>query len=254
MRSRGRSALRAGLLAGLWLMGGPIAVGPAVAIGLQVAPVELTLTAGRPADGLWLSNTSSDVIHAQVRVFHWTQDGGADTLTASRGLVVSPPMLTIPAGQRQLVRVIRTGAPPMGVGAHEDTYRILVDELPVPSLKQTGVNFVVRFSLPIFVTPAGKLTPKPELDWSLHRVGGHAVLEVANRGNGHAQLAKVTFVDRAGRRSELTPGLLGYALAGQTMRWTLKPTAMTFDGGGTLEVQLNGQTISVPIAPPDGSR
>ena len=254
MIARGHAALRAGLLVGLWLLGGPLAVGPVLAIGLQVSPVELTLTAGRPADGLWLSNTGSGIIHAQVRVYHWTQVGGEDTLTPSQGLVVSPPMLAVQPGQRQLVRVIRTGAPPMGAGAHEDTYRIIVDELPVPSLNQTGVNFVVRFSLPIFVTPAGRLVPTPELDWSLHRDGDHAVLQVANHGNGHAQIARMTFVDRAGRHTEITKGLLGYALPGQTMRWPLKPRAATFDGGGTLEVQLNGQTVSVPIAPPDGAR
>ena len=253
MWPRGHVALRV-LLAGLSVMAGLISFQPATAIGLQVSPVGLTLTGSRPADGLWLSNTSSEVIHAQVRVYHWTQDGGVEAQTPTRGLVISPPMLEIPPGQKQLVRVIRTGAPPIGPGAREDAYRISVDELPLPSKVQIGVRFVVHYSLPVFVTPAGKASPTPQLGWSIHRDGDHAVLEVSNHGTGHAQLVKLNFIDPAGQRAVITPGLLGYALAGQTMRWPLKQRPMMFAGGGTLEVQLNDEPVSVPIAPLDAAR
>src|SRR5690625_4670723 len=105
----------------------------AYASGLQVSPVSLTLQADQNAQGLWLSNTGSSVVHAQVRVYHWTQNGGAKQLTPSRALVVSPPMLAIQPGQKQLIRVIRVGAPPSGPNAVEDAYRLAIDELPIDS-------------------------------------------------------------------------------------------------------------------------
>src|SRR5574337_2035401 len=48
-----------------------LASAAAFASGLQVAPVSLTLKATQQADGLWLSNTGENVVHAQVRVYRW---------------------------------------------------------------------------------------------------------------------------------------------------------------------------------------
>ena len=104
-----RSTFRLLLCAGLLLAGAS-----AWASGLQVAPVSLTLQPMQHADGLWLSNTGTDQVHAQVRVYRWTQADGADQLTPSQDLVISPPMLGIGPGDRQLIRVIRIGAPPSG--------------------------------------------------------------------------------------------------------------------------------------------
>jgi len=97
------------------------ASGWAMASGLQVAPVTLSLQPSQNADGLWLSNTGDNVIHAQVRVYHWAQDANGDQLTLSQGLVISPPILQLAVGEQQLVRVIRLGAPPNGSGAVEDS-------------------------------------------------------------------------------------------------------------------------------------
>lgn len=118
--------MRSILLSTLLLMGGA-----AFASGLQVSPVTLTLSPTQAADGLWLSNTGDNVVNAQVRVFRWTQEGGEDKLTPSRGLLVSPPMLQLPAEGRQLIRAIRAGAPPSGPGAVQEAYRVIIDELPV---------------------------------------------------------------------------------------------------------------------------
>jgi fimbrial chaperone protein len=211
------------------------------ASGLQVAPVGLSLKATQNADGLWLSNTGTDEIHAQVRVYHWTQGGAGDQLASSSGLVISPPMLQITSGNQQMIRVIRVGAPPNGAGAVEDAYRLAIDELPVDTKGKPGLHFVLHYSVPIFIEPAGSAVLSPQLQWKLQQDGQHVVLEVSNRGNQHAQLATLNFVDAAGHRTEVEAGLLGYVLPGSTMHWVLKPPAKTFTTGGTLEVMINGQ-------------
>jgi fimbrial chaperone protein len=218
-----------------------MASGTLAASGLQVSPVSLTLTPAQAADGLWLSDTGTDPLQAQVRVYRWTQRDGQDQLEPSRDLVISPPMLQIDAGSRQLIRVIRTGAPPSGAGAAEASYRVIIDELPAAAGKR-GVKFVMRYSVPVFVEPVGADTA-PALHWSLGKADGHAFLEVTNTGTRHAQLAQVSVVDRSGRRTDLAPGLLGYVLPGATMHWTLKAPAEAFNEGGTLDGMVNGQKV-----------
>lgn len=228
--------------------------GSASASGLQVSPISLTIQSTQNADGLWLSNTGNSVVSAQVRVYRWTQEGGEDKLTPSRALLVSPPMLQLPVEGRQLIRAIRAGAPPSGPGAVQEAYRVIIDELPVDapaaatspapinSGAKKGLQFVLRYSVPIFVQPAGEAPSSPQLRWSVRDDAGKAVLEVANSGGSHAQLADLNFTDNAGRRTAVHPGLLGYVLPGAQMRWTLSAPASTFAAGGSWEAMINGNT------------
>jgi fimbrial chaperone protein len=230
------------------------ASGWAMASGLQVAPVTLSLQPSQNADGLWLSNTGDNVIHAQVRVYHWAQDANGDQLTLSQGLVISPPILQLAVGEQQLVRVIRLGAPPNGSGAVEDAYRVAIDELPVDMHGKKGLQFVLHYMLPVFVEPAGVTAAPPILHWSLQQDGDHAVLQVGNTGGSHAQLASLSFINSAGQRSEITPGLLGYVLPGATMRWVLKPPVAVFASGGTLEASINGEKATQKLSLADRPR
>lgn len=226
----------------------------ATASGLQVSPVTLTLQPTQNADGLWLSNTGDNVVNAQVRVYRWTQEGFEDKLTPSRGLLVSPPMLQLPAEARQLIRAIRTGAPPSGAGAAEEAYRVIIDELPVDTQGKKGLQFVLRYSVPIFVEPAGAPASAPQLTWALRQEAGKAVLEVANGGGMHAQLADLAFTDAAGHRTVVHAGLLGYVLPGAQMRWGLKEPAATFAAGGTWEAMINGNNAQQNIPTVDSPR
>jgi fimbrial chaperone protein len=224
------------------------------ASGLQVAPTTLSLQSSQNADGLWLSNTGDAVVHAQLRVYHWTQDANGDQLTPSSGLVVSPPMLQLAIGDRQLIRVIRVGPPPIGPGATEDAYRLAIDELPIDAQGKQGLQFVLHYSVPIFIEPAGPAANPPQLQWSLRQDGQTVLLQVSNLGGSHAQLAALNFVDGAGHRTEINAGLLGYVLPGATMHWALKPSAAVFAAGGTLEVMINGEKATENLSLGDRRR
>jgi fimbrial chaperone protein len=231
-----------------------LACGIAGASGLQVSPVSLTLPATQNADGLWLSNTGDNVVHAQVRVYHWTQENGEDKLTPTRSLLVSPPMLQLEVADRQLIRAIRIGAPPTGPSAAEDAYRVIIDELPVDMQGKKGLQFVLRYSVPIFISPAGPDAGAPQLKWTLYREEGHATLEVANSGLTHAQLANLSYVDAAGQRTEAHAGLLGYVLPGARMRWSLKSPPSAFAAGGMFEAMINGNTEQPNVSLADRAR
>ncbi|GAA0917499.1 molecular chaperone [Rothia nasimurium] len=217
------------------------------ASGLQVSPIGLRLAAGTPADALWLTNTGSEILHAQVRVFRWIQQDGQDMYDASRDLLASPPMVTIAPGGKQMVRVIRTGAPPDGA---ETAYRVIVDELP--NGKHDGLNFVLRYSVPVFLAPKGDPAVKATLHTEWITTPSGPMVRIRNDGNGHAQIAELSFTDASGKRTTLVRGLVGYALPGSTMSW---PTPKeTPPATGVLKARVNSEPVESTLVTGAGGR
>ncbi len=218
------------------------------AASLQVAPTSLQLTARQNAEALWISNSGTAPVDVQARVFRWTQRDGRDELEPTTDLVISPPMQALAAGQQQLIRVVRANPqPPPG----QQAYRVIVDEVPTLDPNREGMQFVLRYSLPVFVQPDGDVPDKPELQASLlTQPDGTLMLEVRNLGSSYVQLADLA-MGTAERPQIFKPGLVGYVLSGQTMRWPLEITAARL-GGASLSAKINGasQATPLPASPP----
>src|SRR5690606_35050558 len=117
----------------------------AIAASLQVAPTSLFIDAERNADGLTLSNSGAQSLYAQVRVFRWSQVDGEDRLEPTTDVAISPPMVELPLGGEQLVRVIRPISPPTEM---ESSYRVIVDEIPTQDADDDQrLCFVLRYSV-----------------------------------------------------------------------------------------------------------
>ncbi len=212
------------------------------AASLQVAPTSLTLQGRQNADALWLSNSGKQAVQVQLRVFRWTQADGSESLAPSEDLVASPAMQTLSPGQRQLVRIVRTRPAPVPA---EMAYRVIVDELPTTNERQ-GLQFVLRYSIPIFIVPEGG-AGVPALEARLLGGDDGGILEVRNRGTQHAQIADLAYGKDAATATPVVPGLLGYVLAGQTMRWPLESASSRFTGG-TFVARINGAAELQPLA------
>ncbi|HEY1076194.1 MAG TPA: molecular chaperone [Fontimonas sp.] len=224
--------------------------GASFAGGFSVSPTTLTFAADQTAEGLRLHNTGNRPINAQLRVFAWTQAGDDDVLTPSKALVVSPPMATLAPGQQQFVRIIRTDATPV---AAERSFRLLIDELPPPAppagAPVSGLDFVVRFSVPVFVAAAGDAPG--ETRWSLHeRADGTMQLRGDNPSPRHVQLADLRILDASGGTLYEQPGLVGYVLGGAQRGWLLKsaPSA-SLRNAREIEARIDGQTRRQPLEP-----
>ena len=213
----------------------------ASASGLQIAPTSLEMAAAGPAQALWLTNTGDHELRAQVRAYKWSQSQGKDALEPTQALVASPPMLTVPPGGRQLVRVIRTG---QDGAAGEQTYRLLVDELPLEAAKGTGVQYVLRYSVPVFIGVSGT----PQLKWSGAPSKEGLELTVSNAGTGHAQIREVSLVG-SGAATPIVPGLLGYVLPGATMHWTIALPAGANATNASLKALVNGDATDQMLSP-----
>lgn len=227
---------------------------PAFAASLQVSPIIIDLPARQHSEGLWLSNSGSQPLQAQVRIYAWVQENGEDRLKPTNDMVVSPPMLTIQPEQRQIVRIVRVGAG-QAAPSEEKAYRVVIDELPVGA-SSDGVKFVLRYSVPVFIASAssasvaaGDRAAAPRLDWGLRNGPAGTQLVASNMGRTRAKVTDVSFVGRDGKRVVLGEGLYGYVLTGSVRHWPLSREAGVAAGNGKLSVSVNEQATSIQIPP-----
>jgi fimbrial chaperone protein len=218
------------------------AAGAAHARGqLQTRQTGVLIAAGERAGRLVLANTGDAPVAAQVRLYAWVQDGHEDVLTPSTALVASPAIVEIPADSEQLVRLVR---PSSAAPEQELAYRAVVDELPGPpgDEAEAAVAVRMRYLLPVFVRTADAGPAQVHCGIEAQR------LVCRNSGGRAAQLAAASLVGAAGRRIELTDGLLGYVLAGSTRRWPLEAADLVALGAPqTLEVRLNGEPVQLEL-------
>jgi len=209
------------LLILLSLFAAPLVRGAA----LQLKPISVTFSAEESARTILLSNTGTQLLRAQVRAYRWTQENGTDVLRPSDEIYSSPPMLEIPEGKPQLVRVIRQIRQTQR-NADESAYRLIVDELPsvANTAHPTNVQFLLRYSIPIFV-PSGDALSTPDeeipLRVSVQNRGDEATLRIDNPRHNHVKLTRLVVMLANGKSKILHDGLLGYVLAGQSRVWHL---------------------------------
>ncbi|WP_345817835.1 molecular chaperone (plasmid) [Paraburkholderia sp. PREW-6R] len=216
----------------------PLTAWPA---SLQISPVSVELQSGEKATGVTLRNPDEQPMYGQVRVFRWDQENGEDVLAPSQELIASPPLVEMAPHGEQLVRLVRANAVPSST---EQSYRLLIDELPQPEEgSSSGVKIRLRYSVPVFVEPAG-VAGVPDLTWHLWKTSSGWTMRVQNTGTRRAQIAAVDVVDRAGTPHHVNRGLLGYALAGRAGEWSI-----TLPGGTDLtgSVRIKANVNSLPM-------
>lgn len=222
-------------------------LGPASlhAADLQVAPTLVTVPADRNAEGLQLRNSGQHPVYAQVRVFAWQQVDGEDRLVETQDVAISPPMLEIPPGAEQLVRIVRLGPAPATL---EASYRVVVDELPGPARPaptRTGLNFVLRYSIPVFMEAAAPTAPVLQARIEGGVAGRHFVLD--NTGSARAQVADLVHAGPQGTHS-IANGLAGYVLPGQQRRWPL-PFEARPGPAAEIQARINGEPDARSLLP-----
>lgn len=235
-----RTLSRVALTLSAWAM----LPGIAHAEGLQVAPVSVTIP--ERSGTIWLTNEGNEPLRAQVRVFRWSQNEGEDVLAETTDLVASPPFVAVAPGAQQVVRLVRTAAAVDPSAPCEQSFRIVVDELPAADRPDgSGLQYVLRFSVPVYLTTPACADLAPVLAWRIEQGHDGPALLVANTGQVRAQLADLALVAAGGARTDVGSGLVGYVLPGQQRRFTLNSTAIA---GGNVEVSVNGSRVVAPVA------
>lgn len=246
-------------VAGAWCI---TAAAPAWAVApLMIWPIDPVILGDQRAAAVWVENHGTEPLSIQVRVLDWQQPEGVERLGPQQQVVASPPITSIPPGQRQMVRLIATQ--PALPGA-ERAYRVLVDELPSTDPASdaapggAAVKLQMRYSLPLFVYGKGVRPDKelatnterkqpeparllrPQIAWSITRAEGKPMLNIRNLGEAHARITGVEWVADGQAPVAVNQGLLGYVLPQVRMRWPLdrEPPA-----GYTLKAVVNGTSM-----------
>ena len=215
-----------------------------LAASLQVAPISVAFSPQEKAKEIWLTNTSERPIRAQTRVLIWSQVAGQDQVNPTRDLVASPSITEIKAGEQQLIRIIRIAPQNIAV---EQTYRLLIDELPSSGQAdaQTGLQLLLQYSIPVFIQPTDSIAMRNGLTL-LNQVNfqyQNQQLIVKNNAKSHIRISELTYINPNGERLPLINGLVGYALAGQSMRWDI-PESKKILPNGKFEARINSDGLA----------
>lgn len=209
---------------------------------LQAGPTLLEIGPQATSTGLILRNAGDTPVAAQVRVYAWSQPEGADLLVPSDDIAVSPPILEVPAGGEQVVRVVRLIPP---VSGRDRSYRVVVDELPQAEGGGRGhVNLRLRYVIPAFLRAPG--APPPTVACRIAGGGTHLACE--NHGGRAARFGASRLLTDRGEVLVLSDGLFGYVLPGSHRAWVLPEVRPELHGPALqLETSLNGQPATLEV-------
>jgi fimbrial chaperone protein len=199
-----RALALAALLAGsLW------ASSAANAGSFSVSPVRLYMTPKDRAIAVTLRNEGDTEVVLQAEINVWSQKAdGTDELTPTDDLILSPPIIKLPARGTQIVRLARLVP---ADASRQLTYRMIIREVPEIKAKP-GLNipFALAFSLPVFITPP---LAARQMACSLAKTEAKtAALTCTNTGTAYAQTRDVTLKYAGGTSVKLNGG--GYVLPG----------------------------------------
>lgn len=226
---------------------------------LLIWPIDPVIESSQRATALWLENQGSEPATLQVRIFDWNQDGHQSNYLPQQLVIPSPPIATIAPGGRQLVRLMSTQPPMPGT---ERALRIFIDELPTSGNKDPVdggvVKLQLRYAVPLFVYGAGARPPltrsregvessegvstQPVVQWTSSTEAGQHFLLLRNTGMVHGRVTEVEWSEAGKQVQSVNPGLLGYVLAGSTIRF---PVAIAVPRKAQLRARLNGRAASL---------
>lgn len=206
----------------------------ASAASLQVAPTTVEIPMGSSASTLMLKNPGKAPLKAQIRVYRWSLAAGEEKLEPANDVVASPPMVSVKPGTDYTVRLVRLNKAPV---QSEETYRVIIDEIPDPSQRAAGVvQLAFRYSIPVFFLPGANA--KGQLTWSVERRNGKLVVSATNTGARRVRLADLKAVDDKGKSAVIAKGLAGYVLARSSKSWVAPNTLNA--GASSLQISAQG--------------
>lgn len=232
------------------------------ASNMLVWPIYQMIESDQKGSILWLENRGNNDVNLQVRILRWNQKDQQDVYQDQQDVIASPPFMLVPAGQRQLVRILKQ----VNIPAEQEwAYRIVIDEIPSqvqPAQATVGMNLQMRYVLPLFLygndistvvrtdkKRGSKAATQPVLRWNIESQGNKNFISFHNSGIVHARISNVFFGDINDPQKASTviaKGLLGYVLPGQKMVWPIDQNKM-IPSDKKLFVQLEDNRPAIEI-------
>lgn len=188
------------------------------AFSVFINPVILKLDNGQQIVSFTATNKSDTKMTFQLSAEKWNQKNGVDSTVRSNDIIVTPPVITIPPGAEQTIRV---GLRNPVVYSTEATYRVLLRQLSVDAnnkFLKNSLNVLLSFSMPLFITPAQEIK---SISWDIKKISDTKLrLKLINKGNVHVVISKLALQDASGS-IYFSPKVVGRVLSGQSQEWEL---------------------------------
>src|SRR6185437_830830 len=169
----------------------------------------------------------------------WSLVHGEEKLEPTDDVVASPPTVVLAPNAKNIARIVRVSKQPV-VG--EESYRLLVDQLPDLSQQRNGaVNLMVRYSIPVFFGASNKKSPT--VAWSVATQGDKVILTAHNSGDRRLRISALSLHDANGKSVSFGNGLAGYALGQSAISWTVPRHGFSPSGS----ISVHGQSDGGPI-------
>jgi len=187
------------------------------ASSLDVDPIRVTFSAQKSVTVLTLTNAGDDPATVQLEPVAWSQIKGEDKYLPTRDLLATPPIFTVPAKGKQIIR-LGLRVPPNA--QQEMSYRLYLQEVPQANKAGgLGVVMALRIGVPVFVVPVAPV--KPLLQCTARRLSDtQTELSAVHGGTAHIQLRQITVVGMDKTPQQIQQAT--YILPGTSHAWTLK--------------------------------
>lgn len=248
IRGNQRSALAtvALLLTSAWL------TTAVTAATFSLNPMRIELSAKSRTGILNVSNNGDTPLTVRIKALTWTQpDGVDDTFGESRDFIINPPILTVPPGGRQMVRIASRHVVP---GPVEKSYRLAIAETAGGSAAVSTdgqaalrLRVAVTMNIPLIVgstNPQAAPVPAFEL---VRGAQGQWRLRVSNTGDAHLRLLELALL----RDEQVLVGDQAIAVVPGATRYIELPEAMP-PSGTALQIRAtsNGGPVAFAVSVP----
>ncbi len=187
--------------------------------GVSIDPVQMYINSQAKQRTTTLTLESTDETEAkifEIKAFKWTQQGnGENVLVPDDTLILNPKNFILQPNGKQTVRVgFNRPLESVLTGNQEGAWRILVEEIP-QAVKETSVNFLLSFNLPLFVGKQEDTNVKFNIE--------NNRLVAQNQANSHVQINNLKIVD-ANKKEVFKADTMAYLLAKMNYSYELNGT------------------------------
>ena len=159
----------------------------------SVTPVRIYMTPKDRAIAVTITNEGDSSVVLQADLNAWSQKpDGTDEQAPTEDLILSPPIIKLAPGARQVVRLALLKP---ADASRQLTYRMIMREVPeaTPNRDKTvQVPIALALSLPVFITPP---PAKREMDCTAARSTPQVLnVSCSNQGSAYAQVREISLL------------------------------------------------------------
>lgn len=208
------------------------------ASAIEVSPTKVFFQPDQKFTSIIVKNLSKEKVFIQAELLHWQQKDSKNIYNTSKELIISPPLFSIEPESEQVVRI---GRKQLTQSSSEQSYRLLLSEIPDQFKLTNGLKIVLRLNLPIFITP--KETTQHDLKWSRSVKNNQVTLSIYNPNNTHRMVNKVELKDKLNKSLYEKQNAFIYLLPKQKYTWQLnKDSIKTANLGKINDVTMQLET------------